>query len=58
MIPLLMDYRSIFGHVDFLGQGATTLQEDVSSDRVPFLHEGHIFPYSGSICYEDSDGSS
>lgn len=32
--------RSIFGHVDFLGQGATTLQEDV---RPPFANTSHIF---------------
>lgn len=25
-----VDSRSIYGHIDFLGQGATTLQEDVS----------------------------
>lgn len=26
-------YRAIFGHVDFLGVGATSLKEEVGGDR-------------------------
>ena len=29
MVSCLIYYRSIYGHIDFLGKGATTLLEDV-----------------------------
>lgn len=30
---LLIENRSIYGHIDFLGQGSTSLLEDVSNPR-------------------------
>jgi hypothetical protein len=29
-LPELMDLRSIYGHIDFLGKGSTSLLEDVT----------------------------
>ncbi len=42
LFPTLMfPYRSIYGHIDFLGKGATTVAEDVSANISPNNNPAH-----------------